>query len=81
MRILVTRAREDAERTAQKLTALGHETLIAPVLQIVRPDGSESLEAFRRGSTEHAVDLGREAGTELRKRMAAGFLDLRCGFR
>lgn len=45
MRILVTRARDDAERTAQKLAALGHEALIAPVLRIVptgdpAPDGS-----------------------------------------
>ncbi|WP_243370102.1 uroporphyrinogen-III synthase [Microvirga solisilvae] len=35
MRVLVTRAREDAERTARKLAALGHEPLIAPVLEIV----------------------------------------------
>ncbi|MCG7393776.1 uroporphyrinogen-III synthase [Microvirga sp. ACRRW] len=35
MRILVTRAQEDAERTAERLEGLGHETIIAPVLQIV----------------------------------------------
>lgn len=35
MRILLTRAREDAERTERKLAALGHEVLIAPVLRIV----------------------------------------------
>ncbi|WP_445501152.1 uroporphyrinogen-III synthase [Microvirga sp. G4-2] len=35
MRVLVTRAKDDAERTAQKLAALGHEALIAPVLRIV----------------------------------------------
>ncbi|KLK92065.1 hypothetical protein AA309_16745 [Microvirga vignae] len=35
MRVLVTRAKDDAERTAQKLAALGHEALIAPVLRIL----------------------------------------------
>lgn len=35
MRVLVTRAKEDSERTAQRLAALGHEALIAPVLRIV----------------------------------------------
>jgi len=35
MRILLTRAREDAERTAEKLASLGHEAEIAPVLRIV----------------------------------------------
>ncbi|MGO4388323.1 uroporphyrinogen-III synthase [Microvirga sp. 2YAF29] len=35
MRILVTRSPEDAERTAVRLAALGHEALIAPVTRIV----------------------------------------------
>jgi len=35
MLILLTRAKEDAERTARKLAALGHGVLIAPVLRIV----------------------------------------------
>jgi uroporphyrinogen-III synthase len=39
MRVLVTRASEDAERTARKLAALGHEPLIAPLLRIV-PTGN-----------------------------------------
>jgi uroporphyrinogen-III synthase len=34
MRILVTRPKQEAERTAARLTALGHEVLIAPVLEI-----------------------------------------------
>ncbi|WP_165820221.1 uroporphyrinogen-III synthase [Microvirga sp. KLBC 81] len=38
MRVLVTRAKEDAERTEQKLAALGHEALIAPVLRITPTD-------------------------------------------
>jgi uroporphyrinogen-III synthase len=36
MRILLTRAQDDAERTARKLEALGHEAVIAPVLRIVQ---------------------------------------------
>lgn len=35
MRVLVTRSPDDAERTAARLAALGHETLIAPVTRIV----------------------------------------------
>ncbi len=35
MRILVTRAQDDAERTAQKLAARGHEAVMAPLTRIV----------------------------------------------
>ncbi len=35
MRILVTRSPDDAERTAVRLTALGHEAVVAPVTRIV----------------------------------------------
>ncbi|RFB78202.1 uroporphyrinogen-III synthase [Methylovirgula sp. 4M-Z18] len=45
MRILVTRAQEDAARTAERLNALGQEVLLAPVLDIV-PTG----EACPRGA-------------------------------
>ena len=34
MRVLVTRARDDAERTAARLVALGHEATIAPLIEI-----------------------------------------------
>ena len=34
MRVLVTRAREDAERTSAELRLLGHEPLVAPVIRI-----------------------------------------------
>lgn len=34
MRVLVTRPRFDAARTAQKLSALGHEALLDPVIEI-----------------------------------------------
>lgn len=38
MRIAVFRAREDGERTGQRLKILGHEAVLAPVLEIV-PNG------------------------------------------
>lgn len=57
----------------------GHARLTGNELEIrglvMRPDGSESLEAVRRGASSDAVSLGREAGSELRSRMPAGFLD------
>jgi hydroxymethylbilane synthase len=57
----------------------GHARLVDGELEIrgivMRPDGSESLETLRRGSPDDAIALGREAGTELRTRMPAGFLD------
>ena len=34
MRILVTRARDEAIRTAEKLAALGHQSLLSPVLEM-----------------------------------------------
>lgn len=45
MRILLTRAQEDSERTARRLALLGHESVIAPVTRIVptvdpKPPGS-----------------------------------------
>jgi len=41
MRILVTRPRGDAEETAAKLIALGHEPLLAPLLEIKFRGGEE----------------------------------------
>jgi uroporphyrinogen-III synthase len=35
MRVLVTRSKDDAERTARKLAARGHEACLAPVTRIV----------------------------------------------
>ena len=56
----------------------GHARLIGDDLEIrglvLRPDGSESLEAVRRGSPDDAAALGREAGSELRSRMPPDFL-------
>jgi uroporphyrinogen-III synthase len=35
MRVLITRARDDAERSARRLATLGHEAVVAPVLEFV----------------------------------------------
>jgi hydroxymethylbilane synthase len=57
----------------------GHARLVGGELEIrglvLRPDGSESLETARRGSPADAAALGRDAGSELRGRMPAGFLN------
>jgi hydroxymethylbilane synthase len=57
----------------------GHARLVGDELEIrglvLRPDGSECLETARRGSPADAVALGRDAGSELRSRMPAGFLN------
>ena len=51
MRVIVTRARGDAERTAAALRARGHEALLSPVLEIVGagavidPVGAQALVA------------------------------------
>ena len=39
MRVLITRPREDAEPFARALTAIGHEPVIEPLLEIVCPPG------------------------------------------
>lgn len=41
---------------------------------VLRPDGSESLEVARSGSSADAARLGEEAGRDLRARLPAGFL-------
>lgn len=58
MRILVTRAKEDAERTAQKLAALGHEALIAPVLRIVPTNDPPPVDSYDAVivTSAHAVE-------------------------
>jgi hydroxymethylbilane synthase len=57
----------------------GHARLADGVLEIrglvLRPDGSDILEAVRRGDASAAAALGREAGLDLRARMPAGFLN------
>ncbi|HAM47248.1 MAG TPA: hydroxymethylbilane synthase, partial [Alphaproteobacteria bacterium] len=43
--------------------------------QIIRPDGSETLEAVRTGAPEMAAMLGRDAGEELRRKGGKAFFD------
>jgi uroporphyrinogen-III synthase len=41
MRVLITRPREDALRIAEKIRAMGHEPVIAPLLELRFHDGEE----------------------------------------
>jgi hydroxymethylbilane synthase len=43
--------------------------------EIIRPDGSESLTAERRGVLSEAAAMGSDAASELRKRAGPGFFD------
>jgi uroporphyrinogen-III synthase len=45
-RVLVTRARDDAERTAEKLRGLGHQAILAPVTEIVAAGAAIPQETF-----------------------------------
>jgi uroporphyrinogen-III synthase len=45
-RVLVTRARDEAERTAEKLRRLGHEPILAPVTEIVATGAAIPPETF-----------------------------------
>lgn len=68
MRILVTRARDDAARTADKLMGLGHEALIAPVLRLVRTSDPAPLAPYDAAivTSAHAVEaLASHAHTSL----------------
>jgi uroporphyrinogen-III synthase len=60
MRVLVTRARDDARRTAEKLAARGHEAVLAPVIEIV-PTG----EPMPEGSYDALVVTSAHAGAAL----------------
>jgi hydroxymethylbilane synthase len=55
----------------------GHATLDRGTLRfrgiIVKPDGSEAFEVWREGRREKAVELGADAGRELRHRASADF--------
>jgi hydroxymethylbilane synthase len=57
----------------------GHAVVERGVLRfrglLLRPDGSEALEASATGPIEEAESLGREAGLDVRSRMPPGFLD------
>lgn len=65
MRILLTRPEADAKRSAARLTALGHEVVLAPLFDIV-PTGSvmpEGAPDRLLATSAHAFDgLGAQAG-------------------
>lgn len=66
-RILVTRARDDAERTAEKLRRLGFAPLISPVIEIVPTGAAIPREAFDAAlaTSARAIALAGESLDEL----------------
>lgn len=58
MRVLILRAREDAQRTARALLARGHAPVIAPLLRIVGTDHIIGDVAYRAvlAASAHAVE-------------------------
>lgn len=58
MRVAVFRAREDGERTAERLGALGHDAILAPVLEIVPNEARLPDELFDAVifTSAHGVD-------------------------
>jgi uroporphyrinogen-III synthase len=63
-RVLVTRARDDAERTAEKLRRLGHEPILAPVTEIVAAGAAIPRETFDAALATSARAL-RHAGADV----------------
>ena len=62
VRVLVTRPEASARRTAQKLSALGHEPVLAPVLRIEstdQPPPAENFDAILLTSANAVPALGR----------------------
>jgi uroporphyrinogen-III synthase len=69
MRILLTRARTDAEQTAARLAAFGHSAVISPVFEIVATEAAIPSERFDAivATSAHAFtgDLGSAARSRL----------------
>jgi uroporphyrinogen-III synthase len=92
MRVLVTRPREDAERTARRLVGQGHEAIVAPLITVVatedrRPDGPVDAVILTSGHAVPAlaslddrnvpvVAVGERTAAAARQ---AGFDDVRSG--
>jgi uroporphyrinogen-III synthase len=92
MRVLVTRPNDEAQRTAARLAARGHDALVCPLLTIVptgdpAPEGdftailvtsARAVDALARlpGRTGPVFAVGAQTGERLRQ---AGFVDLRIG--
>jgi uroporphyrinogen-III synthase len=72
-RVLVTRARDDAERTAEKLRRLGHEPVIAPVSEIVATGAAIPSGPFDAVLATSARAL-RHAGAEIASLSGLPFL-------
>jgi len=91
MRLLLTRPAEDSRQLAETLGALGHETVIAPLLEIVyldepAPDcqgvqallatSANGVRAFARLTSERAVPLFAVGDASARCARQAGFADV-----
>jgi uroporphyrinogen-III synthase len=92
MRVLVTRPYDDALETAAKLKARGHESIIAPLLEIRFRDGEEialegvqailvtsanGVRALARRTTRRDVPLFAVGRQSAEVARAAGFADVR----
>jgi uroporphyrinogen-III synthase len=67
MRILLTRARTDAERTAARLAARGHSAIISPVFEIVATEAAVPSEGFDAiiATSAHALTRGTRSLTNI----------------
>jgi uroporphyrinogen-III synthase len=92
MRVLVTRPHDDAVETAARLAALGHEAIIAPLLEIRFRDGAEialdgvqailatsanGVRALSRRTARRDVPLFAVGRQSADAARAAGFADVR----
>lgn len=92
MRILLTRPRDDAERTAAALRARGHEVVLAPLMEVRFRDGPEiafdgvqailvtsanGIRALARRSTRRDVPVLAVGPQTAEAARAAGFTDVR----
>lgn len=46
--------------------------------EVLRPDGSASIDGFREGPVSSAAEMGADLAEELLKKAPAGFMDFRC---
>ena len=92
MRVLITRPREDAERIAHRLTLMGHEPVVVPLLETRFRDGDEialggvqailatsanGVRALARRSTRRDVPLFAVGPQTAQAAHAAGFITVR----
>jgi len=93
MRLLVTRPAPDAERTARRLSALGHDAIVEPLLRLELPppadvadpaaiavtsrNGVRALAAWPRARGWHALPHFAVGAATAEAARAAGFADVR----